>query len=158
MEIIYSIFVGLAGAFFGGYFAVLKGRRERLWLDRYETLKELVHNLCVIESYYCASYMNLRGECVISNVEITKLKEECPEAMRNIRLNCQKLRILFDDVDLFDIREQFIALQSAFQDAYGSEQDEIIESHDAISQQAKSLSNEIVSLSQKYRNHKSYVF
>ncbi len=61
-------------------------------------------------------------------------------------------------IDLFDIREQFVALQSAFQDAYGSEQDEIIESHDAISQQAKSLSNEIVSLSQKYRNHKSYVF
>lgn len=149
MESIGALIVALTGAGVGAYFAVLKSRKERLWLDRYETLRDVLISLGTIESTFSSSHMEQLGVSVMGRVESQKLQEEWPVAMHMLRQNVAKLRLLFKDELISKLRESVVELHSAFTDMYHGEQLHMPELHEAIAQRASHAAEEAVRVAQE---------
>jgi hypothetical protein len=68
------ILVSFLGASLGAYFAIVKSKREKLWQERYETLKELVFSASAITSSFTVFHMEGMGVSVASDSEIETIK------------------------------------------------------------------------------------
>ena len=63
------LIVAFLGAGFGAYFAFLKSRKERLWSDRYEALRNVVLNLETIQTQFETRAMHETGTMVCTAEE-----------------------------------------------------------------------------------------
>jgi len=150
MESAVPLVVALVGAAVGAYFAVIKSQKERLWLDRYETLRDMVLCAGTVESSFSSSHMEQLGVSVMGTAESNRLQDEWPVAMHNLRQHVAKLRLLFKDSDISDVRDKMLALNSAFQDMYNGEQLHQPELHEAIGRRACELSEASVRVAQRH--------
>jgi len=149
MDSIGALIVALIGAGVGAYFAILKSRKERLWLDRYETLRDIVISLGIIESTFSSSHMEQLGVSVMGRVESQKLQEEWPVAMHMLRQNLAKLRLLFKDDLIAKLRRSVVELHSAFTDMYHGEQIHMPELHEAVAKRASYAAEEAIRVAQQ---------
>lgn len=149
MESIGALIVALIGAGVGAYFAILKSRKERLWVDRYETLRDIVISLGIIESAFSSSHMEQLGVSVMGRVESQKLQEEWPVAMHMLRQNLAKLRLLFKDDLIAKLRASVAELHSAFTDMYHGEQLHMPELHETVAQRASYAAEEAIRVAQE---------
>ncbi|GKX40215.1 hypothetical protein [Pectobacterium actinidiae] len=144
------LIVALVSACSGAYLALLKGKKERLWSDRYETLREIVLALGTVESRFSSSHMELLGVSVISRAESNKLSEEWPVAMHTLRQNIAKLRLLFKYTDISAFHEAVVELNSAFTDVYHGNPVDMPEHHEAIAIKAKAAAEAAIAIGQKH--------
>jgi hypothetical protein len=150
MESAIPLLVALVGAAVGAYFAVIKSQKERLWLDRYETLRDVVLAAGTVESSFSSSYMEQLGVSVMGIAESKRLQDEWPVAMHGLRQHMAKLRLLFKDGDISEVREKMIAVHSAFQDMYNGEHMHQPELHEAVGMRASELSEAAVRVAQRH--------
>lgn len=150
MESAVPLLVALIGAAVGAYFAVIKSQKERLWLDRYETLRDMVMSAGTVESSFSSSHMEQLGVSVIGIAESKRLQDEWPVAMHNLRQSVAKLRLLFKDSEISEVRDKMLALHSAFQDMYNGEQLHLPELHEAVGRRASELSGAAVRVAQRH--------
>ena len=114
METIGALLVALLGAGVGAYFAVIKSQKERLWVDRYETLRDVVLSLGVIEHTFSASHLEQMGVSVLSSSESKRLNETWPNALFELRQNGAKIQLLFKSTDIGDLGNAITELNSSF--------------------------------------------
>ena len=150
MNELVPLLVALFGAGFGAYFAVLKSRKERLWVDRYEALRETVVSLETIQAYFESAHMQFFGADALSAEEAEKLKGEWPKAKHELRSNIAKMRLLFKDKQIEVLIEQHRALSSAFFDLYNDVLPENPDNIEAITKRAEEAINEAIRVAQKY--------
>ncbi|MBA0205008.1 hypothetical protein [Pectobacterium aroidearum] len=150
MGYVSTLIIALISAGAGAYFAILKSKKERLWSDRYEALKEVVLALGTVESRFSSSHMEQLGVSVISRAESKKLSDEWPVAMYSLRENIAKLQLLFKDTDISALHEAVVELNSAFTDAYHGNPIDMPENHEAIAIRAKAATKAAIAIGQKH--------
>ncbi|UMO90285.1 hypothetical protein HP572_05550 [Pectobacterium sp. PL64] len=144
------LLVALVSACSGAYLALLKGKKERLWSDRYETLREIVLALETVESRFSSSHMGLLGVSVISRAESNKLSEEWPVAMLLLHQNIAKLQLLFKYTEISAFHEAVVKLNSAFTDIYNGNPVDMPEHHEIIAIKAKGATEAAIAMGQRH--------
>jgi hypothetical protein len=94
---VFPLLVAFLGALFGTYFALLKSRKERLWLDRYETLIAIADLLDIIKTKFLslqAEELNLKA---FTSEEKEHLETEWRATRRNLNSKMTKVRMLFEE-------------------------------------------------------------
>jgi hypothetical protein len=108
------ILLAFLGAGFGAYFAVVKSKREKLWQERYETLKSLVSSLNTILDAHEIFHLEELKVKSVTLLEKEKLIEELPSEKLKIRKDIAKLQLLFKKKDILNIVDSQIELNSSF--------------------------------------------
>lgn len=150
MDSAVPLLVAFIGAGFGAYFAFVKTRRERLWADRYEALRDVVLSLEVIQSYWEAAHMDEMGLTVIAGKEKERLENDWPNARHELRRSIAKLRLLFKEEKIEKVTELFSQLNVAFFDLYQSDPPDHPESCEAIAKKAGEAIEEVIKVAQKH--------
>jgi hypothetical protein len=150
MESIGALLVALVGAGVGAYFAVLKSRKERLWLDRYETLRDIVLALGIVEARFSSSHMEQLGVSVMSGAESQRLSEEWPVAMNSLRKNLAKLRLLFHEKEISSLREAVADLHSAYTDLCHGEHIHFPELNEVVAVKADKAAEAAIAIGQRH--------
>jgi len=149
MDSAIPLLVAFVGTAFGAYFAVIKTRRERLWSDRYEALRDIVLNLEIIESYFDSETMDNLGLTVITGEEKNNLKTEWPVARHELRRNIAKTRLLFKEKQIRKIIDGHQELNNAFFDLYNDTSDnEFSDGCNAVAKKANQTIEETINVAQ----------
>ena len=150
MDKVIPLLVAFVGAGVGTYFAFLKTRRERLWIDRYEALRDVVMSLEVLQTYWEATYMEDMGVPVVAATEKERLEADWPNARRELRQNIAKMRLLFKEEQIKRVVALHSELKVAFYDLYQSDPPDYPENCEAIGKKAEEMIEEVVGVAQKY--------
>lgn len=150
MDTVGSLLVAFLGAGTGAFFAVVKSRKERLWLDRYQTLQEIVLSLGIIESRFSASHMELLGVSALGSVERKKLSDEWPLAMHSLRQSMSKLQLVFRKELIKDLSSAVQDLHASFTDMHHGEGKDTPELHQVIAVKASTASEKAIGVGQKF--------
>jgi hypothetical protein len=155
MDNLVPITIAFLGAAFGAYFAVLKSKKEKLWQEKFETLKELVCDLDIISSKFTKENMDAMGISASTDKERHTLDSGIDKAKIRVSTNISKLQLLFKNADLNLILEERMNLNSAFIDLYNSSSDyqsnaipEYIEHMQAIASVSEKLKTHVIALAQ----------
>jgi Xaa-Pro aminopeptidase len=150
MDGLLPLVVAALGAAIGAYFAVVKSARERLWTDRYEALRDVVLGLGTVEAHFSAANLELMGVSVMAESEQLGLRESWPQAMANVRQNIAKLRLLFPEAELAQLREAARNLDQAFTDLFHGEHHEQVDLHGWVAHQAAALAEHAIRIAQQH--------
>jgi len=152
MATIGALLVALVGAAVGAYFAVIKSRRERLWLDRYETLRDIVLALGIVEAVFSSAHLELSGLTALNTAESRKLSDEWPNAMYMLRQHMAKLRLLFKESKISPLIEAVNELRSALFDInnYDDEDADTARLHQAAAIKAGEAIEAAIAVGQKH--------
>ena len=112
------LLVAFVGAAFGAYFAIIKTRRERLWSDRYDALRDIVLNLELIQSYFESQSLHIMGLAIVGKEEKDRLESEWPIAKHELRKNIAKLRLVFKECHIGKVLECHNSLIGSFYNLY----------------------------------------
>lgn len=141
--------IALVGAAFGAFLALSKNKNERLWLDRYETLKDIIVALNKIESVYEASYMEQLSTKTIDDNEFLKMLNDLPNNKISLRESFAKLRLLYTESENRDIREELNKLNQAFPQMFHAHPIDRPEEHKAIADICHAATEAAIALGQK---------
>lgn len=149
-----GVLVSLVGAFLGAgcgaYFAFVKFRRERLWQDRYEALRDVVMSLETIQTHFEVAHLASFGASAMSKKESDRLESEFPSANHDLRRSFAKLRLLFKEDQIAKLVSHQVALATAFFDLYNSESSGNPTNLEAIGEQAAVAISEAIAVAQKH--------
>jgi hypothetical protein len=144
------LLVAFAGAFFGTLFAIAKTKKEKLWLEKYETLKEIIHCADLIRHQSSHTAMDALGIKTITESEKTKMNEELLESKMSLRKSVLKLRLLFKSKDISKIQNNYDALSTMMVKLVDMDPDVYrIDYHDEIEMKATDIIESVVSLSER---------
>lgn len=104
---IIPLIVALVGAGVGAYFAIVKSKKERLWLERFEALKSLINGVELIRHEAEMSELESLGLRVMSDTERASLEAELLQAKSKIRTSISTLYLLFIKDDIEPIRSAY---------------------------------------------------
>jgi len=144
------LLVAMMGAGLGAYFAFLKSRKERLWQDRYETLRNIVTSLDVVESFFSSSHLEELGVQAIGIDERDKLAIEWPNARYELIHNISRLRLLFKEEHIEGVRQAVTSLNAAFQDFYQGDHMDSPELKQLISRRASEATEAAILVAQRH--------
>jgi hypothetical protein len=99
---------------FATYFALVKTKKEKLWLERYNSLRDIVECLEIIESNYAASHMDSMGLPVMSENEKKKLSKQLFGAKSRLSSKIAKVQLLFKKTDISSLLEAQVELNASF--------------------------------------------
>ncbi|MBC3831472.1 hypothetical protein H8K33_08120 [Undibacterium amnicola] len=144
------LLVAFFGAALGAYFAVLKSKRERLWVDRYEALRSVVHCLEAVRFYFESKHMEVMGVTVLAVKERELISDDLPLALRTIRQNLSTLLLLFKANELESLLGHYQEMRNAIVElnhsAQGNYQDDI----ENLVNKTQTAIDEAVGIGQKY--------
>lgn len=146
-----SVLGGAIGAGVVAWLAYIRTRRERVWTDRYEALRNILLTLETITSHFGVEYMEERGLSVISHHERQQLQKDWPTANRALKRHVSSLQLLFKEREITPLMELVANMYGAFFNLYQEVDHEAAAGHyDTISNQAISATKEVIRLAQKY--------
>ncbi|MBB6096225.1 hypothetical protein HNQ60_005147 [Povalibacter uvarum] len=99
MANVIPLLVAFVGALFGTYFALLKSRRECLWLDRYETLLRIVSTAEIVRSRFMMQQADHLQLHEFTAEEIAAMETSWKSARADLRTDVTRVRMLFDATD-----------------------------------------------------------
>lgn len=122
MEIAVAVplLVAFLGAGLGAYFAFVKTRKERLWSDRYEALRNLILSLEKIQTHFEVREMHERGVQVVTAQEYERMEQEWTVARHELRASLATLRLIFKDYQISSLLELHQELNQAFLSMFSS--------------------------------------
>jgi hypothetical protein len=143
------LIVAFLGAGLGAYFAFLKTRKERLWSDRYDAIRNVVLSLEKIQANFEAREMHERGVQVVTPKECEVLEEDWPTARQNLRVSIITLRLLFKDQEITALLERHQELDQAFLLMFGGTTPEYTALFGEVAKNAEQAIEEAIRLAQK---------
>ncbi|WP_155984729.1 hypothetical protein [Thioalkalivibrio sp. ALE31] len=144
------LIIAFLGAAFGAYFAVLKSRAERLWLERYETLSSITLSANTLVHFHEANQTETMGVTVATATEMQQLRGAVTKTAPELRDSIARLQLLFPAHDAQRVVQAYQDLNSAMVDLYNrTEEDYITEHFSDIAKQSKALLESTINLGQK---------
>lgn len=142
--------IAFSGALVGVYLAIVKTKREKLWQERYETLKSIVSSSQAIVTSFTALHMEEMGVPVIRGSEQEQLNKELSEAKSLLRKNISILQLLFKRKHIEKVLQAYVNVNSSLQDLLNiGPEDYAADYIKSVSDEAELLSREAVELAQK---------
>ena len=114
------LLVAFVGVMSAAFFAIVKTKRERLWLDRYVTLVSLLESLEVMQTKASYDQADEIGITVRTGEEMAQLQKDWAPARRNIQSKIVKLRMLFKEGVVDELVEIQKDIDIALHDLYES--------------------------------------
>lgn len=110
--------IAFLGAAFGAYFAILKSRTERLWLERFETLNSICLSANTITHFHEAKQMEEMGVSVMSQSEMEELNHEFFQVRSDLRNSIARMQLLFSEKDVKQVIEIYFDMNGAITELY----------------------------------------
>lgn len=154
-ELIPFVPIGVAliaffGALVGVYLAIVKTKREKLWQERYETLKAIVSSSHAIVTSFTALHMEEMGVPVVRCSEQDQLNNELSEAKSLLRKNISILQLLFKRKHIEKVLQAYVNVNSSLQDLLNIDPEDYAADYiKSVSDEAEILSREAVNLAQE---------
>jgi hypothetical protein len=142
--------IAFFGALVGVYLAFVKTKKEKLWQERYETLKAIVSSSDALDTFFSASHMKEMGVSVNLDREQDQQNNDLSEEKRLLRRNIASLQLLFKRKQIEKVLQAYVNVNSSLQDLLNSNPEDNLADHiKSVSDQAASLSRAAVELAQK---------
>lgn len=107
------LLVAFLGAGIGAYFAILKSKTERLWLERYESLRAICEASNTLIHHYEAAQLEDYGLRVMSDQEQEKLSENVLKSKSELRVAIARAKLLFSAVEAKEIETAYTSMNGA---------------------------------------------
>ncbi len=112
LSILVPILVGFFGALIGAYIVFERYKNEKLWQERFDTLKQIADITETLYFHSNSSVLERSGLQVISPEHREKLENVFTDAKLNFSHKILKLKLLFQEKDLKLINESFNETES----------------------------------------------
>ena len=149
IAIVVPLIVAFLGAALGAYFAFVKTRKERLWSDRYDAIRNVILSLEKIQANFETREMHERGVQVVTSTECERLEEEWPAARQSLRTSVATLRLLFKDKEIAAVLERYQDLNQAFLLMFGGTNIQYAVLFGEVAKNAEKAIEEAIRLAQK---------
>lgn len=116
----FPLLVAFFGAAVGAYFAVLKSKKERLWTEQFEALKEISTAANTIVHSHDQAHMEEMGIRVMGEKEKELLVEDVLREKANLRNALAKLQLLFPEQETKTIQEAYIDMNASISDTFNA--------------------------------------
>ena len=148
---ILTAFIGATcGALLGAYFSFISRKRERVWIERYETLKKISESIGVIRDVYEIDHLKSLGVEVVSADEWNQMVISMNTSKIKLRELASNMKLLFKQTELVKFEELQIALNIALKDVFNGEpQDYKPDMIQAIAEAADALQQETIAIAEK---------
>ena len=149
MDLVLPLLVAFVGAGCGAYFAVVKSKNERLWIEKYELLNELVCDLDVVNLKFTVDYLSSMGVSVSTEYQMDDLYTKFVPVTTRISKNISRLQLLFRSYDIEEILAARVQLNSSFQDLHNRAPDDYLSDYlQSVADQADTLREKVIHLAQ----------
>lgn len=146
MKDMLPLFVALIGAGFGAYFAILKSKSERLWIEKYEALKNIVDKAECIAHESNLTALEVLDFHTMTDEERLILSKEVLTSKNEIRKSISRLKLLFKEAEIEEILNVYQEFYSAILKMKNMPPEEY---HDDLEFKAIDLVNATIKLAQR---------
>ena len=148
--IVVPLLVAFLGAGLGAYFAFVKNRKERLWSDRYNALRNVILSLEKIQTHFETREMHERGVQVVTPKEYERMEGEWQTARHDLRASVATLRLLFKDSQIATFLELHRELNHAFLVMFGGLPHDYANLFAEVAKNAERAIEEAIRVAQKW--------
>ncbi|WP_444905076.1 hypothetical protein ACJJIU_10295 [Microbulbifer sp. CnH-101-E] len=142
--------IAFFGAGIGAFFAILKSKSEKLWAERFDTLKSTCEAANIIIHNHEALELHDTGVRTMNQQEMNELSDDFIKSKMKLRGTMANIKLLFNEKHSKEVEEAYNAMNDAIINARNAPPSEYLPDYLAeVSTKAKILLDTTTKLARK---------